>query len=324
MQKRISSFFSNGPPAKRTKPSLGPTVTPVSSTTNVDDTTVVAAGEATPATTSSPAVAAHPALPDDVVARIEANRAAAVAKLKARGARAGHGGGAGGEDTRAPLEPSWRRALALTLAEPSWTQLLEYVARQRASATVYPEPDVVFSALNNCPLARTKVVIIGQDPYHGPRQAHGMCFSVNRGLPIPPSLRNIYKELADDIPGWTHPGHGNLEHWAKQGVLLLNSVLTVEAGKANSHKGRGWERFTDAVVHAINKREGKGCVFMLWGGPAKLKGSSINQHKHCILRTVHPSPLSASQGFFGSKHFSLANKHLIETNQTPIDWNIPK
>jgi uracil-DNA glycosylase len=203
--------------------------------------------------------------------------------------------------------------------------LSEFVAKERSlKLAIYPAPDAVFSAFNNSPFARTRVVIIGQDPYHGPHQAHGMSFSVARGVAIPPSLRNIYKELTTDVPGWTVPKHGNLETWARQGVLLLNSVMTVEGGKPNSHKGRGWERFTDGVVAAVNKRQGKGCVFMLWGAYAEAKGIAINAKKHCVLRSAHPSPLSANRGFFGCGHFSKANDFLSSTNQATIDWTVPR
>lgn len=316
MQKRISTYFGSSSSAKRVKLSSD-TVSGV--TGGEQDSSKCA--EADPYSLPPPAPVNPPEgdVGDDVAARIAANRAAAKAKLAARA-------GMVASDKRfdgAVLEPSWRTALSVTVNEPFWKQLSEFVARERTSKVVYPPRELLFSAFNNSPYNRTKVVIIGQDPYHGPRQAHGMCFSVMRGVAIPPSLKNIYTELESDIRGWKAPKHGNLEAWAKQGVLLLNSVLTVEGGKANSHRGRGWERFTDAVVAALNKRDGKGCVFMLWGGPAKQKGSKINQSKHCVLRAVHPSPLSAHNGWFGSKHFSQANEYLIRTKQAPIDWTLP-
>jgi uracil-DNA glycosylase len=299
MQRRISAFFGpNVPPAKRAKPS------PPASEPD---------GLAAAPATAAPLSGAP--LPSDVAARVAANRAAALARLAARGAAAA--------PALAALEPSWRAALAGTLAEPFWPQLAAFVEARRAAARVYPPPEALFSAFNYSSFTRTRVVIIGQDPYHGPRQAHGMAFSVARGVPIPPSLRNMYKELAEDVEGWAVPRHGNLEPWARQGVLLLNAVLTVEDGRPNSHKGRGWERFTDAVVAAINKREGKGVVFLLWGSYAKAKGEGINKRKHSVMHAPHPSPLSASRGFFGCKHFSAANAYLVRTGQEPIDWTLP-
>jgi uracil-DNA glycosylase len=299
MQRRISAFFgpnAAAPAAKRAK--------------------LIAAAAYTPTPAAATTTNAGDALPADVAARIAAKRAAALAKLAAR--RAGGGGSA----AFAALEPSWRAALAVTLAEPFWAELRDFVDKERRRVSVFPAAGDVFSAFNSCSLSRVKVVIIGQDPYHGKGQAHGMCFSVQKGVAVPPSLRNMYKELADDAEGWKAPRHGNLEAWARQGVLLLNNVLTVEEGKANSHKGRGWERFTDAVVAAVNKRAGKGVVFMLWGNGARAKGKDINTKKHCVLHAVHPSPLSASRGWFGCKHFSKANKYLVESGQEPIDWTL--
>ncbi|PXF41810.1 Uracil-DNA glycosylase [Gracilariopsis chorda] len=258
-------------------------------------------------------------LPADVKARIAANRAAARAKLLARTMKNMNGKA----DFGAALEPSWREALADTLKEPFWKTLSDFVATERRAHTVYPPPDKVFSAFNHSSFIRTRVVIIGQDPYHGPGQAHGMCFSVLAGVYSPPSLQNIFSELENDIPGFKKPRSGCLEKWANQGVLLLNSVLTVQRAQPNSHKGRGWERFTDAVVDALNKRPGPGLVFMLWGGYAKKKGASINAKKHCVLKAVHPSPLSAnSGGWFGNKHFSQANAFLKKSKQDPIDWRL--
>lgn len=255
-------------------------------------------------------------LAPDVQAKIEANRAAARAKMLARRTDFHTKDGFG-----ASLEPSWREALSVTLSEPFWDTLIAFVARERTTATVYPPPDKVFSAFNHSSFSRTRVIIIGQDPYHGPGQAHGMSFSVPKGVYPPPSLNNIFGELQKDIPGFTRPQGGCLEKWANQGVLLLNAVLTVRRGQASSHQGRGWERFTDAVVHAVNHRDGPGCVFMLWGAYAKKKGLRINTKKHCVLTSVHPSPLSANRGgWFGCKHFSKANNFLRKTKQDPIDW----
>lgn len=254
MQKRISAYFGPGgsaQPAKRAKRDAS------------------SSGSAAPAASAASATSAASAAPppSSPAARLAANRAAALAKLAARRASGASGPKIPGF---AALEPSWRAALAVTLAEPFWAQLAAFVDARRKEATVFPPANEVFSAFNHCPLGRVKVVVIGQDPYHGKGQAHGMSFSVGRGVAAPPSLRNIYKELEADIDGWKRPRHGHLEKWAKQGVLLLNSVLTVEEGKANSHAKRGWERFTDAVVQAVGRREGKGVVFLLWGNGAKV------------------------------------------------------
>ena len=181
---------------------------------------------------------------------------------------------------------------------------------------------MIFSAFNHSTFARTKVVIIGQDPYHGPNQAHGMSFSVPKGVYPPPSLQNIFQELGTDIPGFKKPDSGCLSKWADQGVLLLNAVLTVQRANPGSHKGRGWERFTDAVVDVLN-REKKNVVFLLWGGFAKTKGRRVNRNRHCVLTSSHPSPLSANRGgWFGTAHFSKANEYLRKTGQTEINWHL--
>src|SRR6185312_4984677 len=178
-----------------------------------------------------------------------------------------------------------------------------------------------FNALNTTPFEKVEVVILGQDPYHGPGQAHGLCFSVLPGVPTPPSLVNIFNELKNDL-GIPVSRHGCLQHWAEQGVLLLNAVLTVEAGKANSHQGKGWENFTDAcIAHLNNERDG--LVFLLWGSYAQKKGQLINRHKHLVLEAPHPSPLSAHRGFLGCKHFSKTNNYLEANGQTPVDWSLP-
>lgn len=220
------------------------------------------------------------------------------------------------------LEPSWRVALEPVLLQPRMAELSAFVAARRKAATVYPPSKSMFSALDACALADVRVVILGQDPYHGAGQAHGACFSVERGVGVPPSLRNIFKEIEGDVEGFEVPGHGCLEAWRKEGVLLLNAVLTVEEGKANSHKGKGWEVFTNAVVDAVNRRE-EGVVFMLWGGSAKKMGKKLNQKKHLVLTAAHPSPLSANRGgWFGCKHFSKANEWLSENGRVPVDWTI--
>jgi uracil-DNA glycosylase len=187
--------------------------------------------------------------------------------------------------------------------------------------TIYPRGKEFFAALNHTPFENVKVVILGQDPYHGPEQAHGLCFSVRPGVQVPPSLQNIYKELKTDL-GIEPPNHGCLTHWADQGVLLLNATLSVEAGKAGSHQKRGWEAFTDKIIDTLN-RERESIVFVLWGSYAQKKGEFIDTKKHLVIRCVHPSPLSAHRGFFGSKPFSKINKYLSLKGKKPIDWSLP-
>ncbi|NWV38385.1 UNG glycosylase, partial [Grantiella picta] len=215
--------------------------------------------------------------------------------------------------------PSGRCGPAAPAEPPIPPQLMEFVAEERKRYTVYPPPEQVFTWTQMCDIWDVKVVILGQDPYHGPKQAHGLCFSVQKPVPPPPSLENIYKELSEDIEGFTHPGHGDLTGWAKQGVLLLNAVLTVRAHQATSHKERGWEQFTDVVVSWLNKNL-HGVVFMLWGAYAQRKGSSIDRKRHHVLQTVHPSPLSVNRGFFGCRHFSKTNEFLKKSGKKPIDW----
>jgi len=192
--------------------------------------------------------------------------------------------------------------------------------RKQAGATIYPPGVEMFNALNSTPLSRVRVVILGQDPYHGPGQAHGLCFSVRKGVRVPPSLINIYKEIESDL-GLTPPPHGCLQAWANRGVLLLNSVLSVEHGQAGSHQGHGWERFTDAAVQAVNGHC-RHAVFLLWGSQAKKKGSAIDTRRHRVLTAPHPSPLSAHRGFLGCGHFSQANQWLEERGLEPIDWSL--
>lgn len=221
------------------------------------------------------------------------------------------------------LEDSWRAALAAEFEAPYMRTLREFLmAQKQARKVVYPRNDQIFAALDLCPVERAKVVIIGQDPYHGPGQAHGLCFSVLPGVPQPPSLINIFREINDDLGGPDrHLGadKGCLEPWARQGVLLLNAVLTVERGRAASHQGRGWETFTDAVVDVLN-RQREHLVFLLWGSYAQKKGAGIDRGRHLVLTAPHPSPLSAHRGFFGCRHFSKANAYLESHGQTPIDW----
>ena len=222
------------------------------------------------------------------------------------------------------LEPSWLAALAGEFQQPYMQSLRQFLAAEKAAGKViYPPGSLYFAALNATPLDRVKVVILGQDPYHGPGQAHGLCFSVLPGLPLPPSLVNMYQEIQADL-GLDRQGfhHGCLQHWADQGVLLLNSVLTVERHKAASHQGKGWEAFTDRIVQILVERQ-KPLVFLLWGSYAQRKGAAIEGSRHRALKAPHPSPLSAHRGFFGCKHFSQCNALLQEWGEQPIDWQAP-
>jgi uracil-DNA glycosylase len=212
----------------------------------------------------------------------------------------------------------WNPILRAEFAKPYWQQLQQFVADERAAHTVYPPNDEVFAALHLTPYADVKVLIVGQDPYHGPRQAHGLCFSVRPGVPSPPSLQNIYKELASDI-GCPVPPDGSLEHWARQGVLLLNTALTVRSGQANSHQGKGWEVFTDEVIKAVAAKP-EPVVFILWGANARKKKALIDTSRHAVIESAHPSPLSAHNGFFGSKPFSRANAALHAAGREPVQW----
>ena len=216
------------------------------------------------------------------------------------------------------IAQDWKEVLNEEFSKPYFEELVEFVKSEYASGTVYPAGGNIFRAFDKCPFDKIKVVIIGQDPYHGPGQANGLCFSVARGVQFPPSLQNIFKEVLSDI-GTPIPESGELDRWAEQGVLLLNSVLTVRAHQAASHAGRGWERFTDAVVRAIAERK-ENVVYMLWGSYAQKKGAIANPSKNLILKAVHPSPLSAYRGFFGCKHFSEANRYLESVGKSPIIW----
>jgi len=225
------------------------------------------------------------------------------------------------------LHESWLGPLAAEFASPYMAALRQFlVAERQAGKRIFPKGGEWFRALDLTPLDQVRVVILGQDPYHGPGQAHGLCFSVQPGVRPPPSLVNIYKELHDDL-GIARPGHGFLEHWAKQGVLLLNSVLTVEQGLAASHRDRGWERFTDAVIRLVAAKE-EPVVFMLWGSYAQKKAGFVRTveqgGRHLVLKSAHPSPLSAHNGFLGCRHFSKANAFLAEHGRTPIDWSLPE
>ncbi len=219
------------------------------------------------------------------------------------------------------IEKSWKEALKLEFSTDYFQQIPAHIKTEKLQGkTIYPPGSLIFNAFNTTALQNVKVVILGQDPYHGKGQAHGLCFSVQNGIPPPPSLLNIFKELQDDI-GITIPDHGNLTKWAEQGVFLLNASLTVRAGEPMSHSKIGWSTFTDAVIKTISTKK-KNIVFLLWGKFAQEKRVLIDESKHCILRSVHPSPLSAYGGFFGCKHFSKTNEYLVSKGIDPIDWSL--
>mgnify|MGYP001058111294 CR=1 FL=1 len=220
----------------------------------------------------------------------------------------------------AAIDNDWLPAVDAEFKKPYYAQLYQFVKEEYSKTLVFPPADEIFSALHLTPLSKVKVVIIGQDPYHNVGQAHGLCFSVRPDVDIPPSLVNIYKELQTDC-GYRIPNNGYLVKWAEQGVLLLNTVLTVRAHQANSHKGQGWEKFTDAIIQAVNEQD-RPIVYLLWGRPAQSKMSMLTNPKHKVLTAPHPSPLSASRGFFGCRHFSQANAFLEENGLAPIDWQI--
>jgi len=216
------------------------------------------------------------------------------------------------------IEESWKEVLKEEFEKDYFVKLTSFVRQEYKEKTIYPKASNIFNAFNLCPFDKVKVVILGQDPYHEPNQAHGLCFSVLEPTPAPPSLKNIFKEINLDL-GITPLESGDLTRWASQGVLLLNATLTVEAHKAGSHQGKGWEEFTDRVIFNLANRK-SGLVFLLWGSYAQKKGEFIDQTKHLVLKSVHPSPLSAHRGFFGNHHFSQANNYLIAQGQLPIDW----
>lgn len=217
------------------------------------------------------------------------------------------------------LHSSWLEYLAPEFEQPYMQRLKAFLlAEKQQGKVIYPESKNIFNAFNSTPLDQVKVVILGQDPYHGPGQAHGLCFSVQRGIRVPPSLQNMYKELNRDL-GFTHPGHGCLQAWADQGVLLLNATLTVQQANAGSHQGRGWETFTDKAIDLVNQ-QCQGVVFLLWGSYAQKKAAFIDQSRHLVLKAPHPSPLSAHRGFIGCGHFSQANHYLQSQGKSPINW----
>ncbi|MBC7150798.1 MAG: uracil-DNA glycosylase [Rhizobium sp.] len=225
-------------------------------------------------------------------------------------------------EAKVSLEDSWKAVLGGEFTRPYMQQLREFLIAEKGDGKrIFPKGTEYFRALDLTPLGRVRVVILGQDPYHGAGQAHGLCFSVQPGVRIPPSLVNIYKELQSDL-GIPPASHGFLESWARQGVLLLNSVLTVEEARAGAHQGRGWERFTDAVIRAVND-ECENVVFMLWGSYAQKKAAFVDTKRHLVLKAPHPSPLSAHNGFFGCRHFSKANDFLVSRGLDPIDWRLP-
>jgi len=221
----------------------------------------------------------------------------------------------------AAISNDWAEKISVEYKKPYYRELFNFIREEYSKVVVYPPSEDIFNAMHLTPLSKVKCVILGQDPYHEPGQAHGLCFSVKPDVKIPPSLENIYKELHDDI-GFSIPNHGYLAEWAKQGVLLLNTVLTVQAHRAFSHRGKGWEQFTDAIIRTVNE-EDRPIVFLLWGKPAQEKKALLNNPKHLILEAPHPSPLSAYRGFFGCRHFSKANDFLMQNGETPIDWTLP-
>jgi uracil-DNA glycosylase len=216
------------------------------------------------------------------------------------------------------IEESWKQRIKDEFQKDYFLKLADFVKDEYRTQTIFPPGALIFNAFNLCPFDKVKTVIIGQDPYHGPGQAHGLCFSVKDGIDFPPSLLNIFKEIVSDL-GTIKPQSGNLERWANQGVLLLNATLTVRAHQAGSHQRKGWEEFTDAAINVLNS-ERENLVFFLWGAYAQKKGETIDDSKHLVLKSVHPSPLSASRGFFGNKHFSRCNEYLRKNGIEPIDW----
>ncbi|XP_020863575.1 uracil-DNA glycosylase isoform X2 [Phascolarctos cinereus] len=302
-QKTLHSFFSPSAPKKRRSCTETPADPGTEAVVDSEDASVSPAKKSRPE--DGPGAPSSPLSPEQLD-RIQKNKAAALLRLASRNVPAGFG-------------ESWKQQLSAEFSKPYFIQLMGFVAEERKRHTVYPPPDQVFTWTQLCEIRDVKVVILGQDPYHGPNQAHGLCFSVQKPVPPPPSLENIYKELSTDIEGFVHPGHGDLSGWARQGVLLLNAVLTVQAHQANSHKERGWEQFTDAVVSWLNKNL-NGLVFMLWGAYAQKKGLSIDRKRHHVLQTAHPSPFSVQRGFFGCRHFSKTNELLKKSGKKPIDW----
>uniref|UniRef100_A0A8C5K9U7 Uracil-DNA glycosylase n=1 Tax=Jaculus jaculus TaxID=51337 RepID=A0A8C5K9U7_JACJA len=298
-QKTLYSFFSPSPAGKRSARSPEPAHpgTGVAAVAEENGDAVASPAKKARAGQDEPGTPPSSPLSPEQLVRIQKNKAAALLRLAARNVPVGIG-------------DSWKRQLSGEFGKAYFIKEMSiFIFRNAHKIYVVgkKKPGIV------------KVVILGQDPYHGPKQAHGLCFSVQRPVPPPPSLENIYKELSTDIDGFVHPGHGDLSGWARQGVLLLNAVLTVRAHQANSHKERGWEQFTDAVVSWLNQNL-SGLVFLLWGSYAQKKGSAIDRKRHHVLQTAHPSPLSVYRGFFGCRHFSKANELLQKSGKKPIDW----
>lgn len=225
-------------------------------------------------------------------------------------------------ETNIQIEESWKRVLADEFEKPYFRELRHFLQQEKTSGkSIYPPGSLIFNAFNSTPFDKVKVVILGQDPYHGTGQAHGLCFSVQHGVKPPPSLVNIFKELKDDVPGFEIPGHGCLQKWAEQGVFLLNAILTVEANQPTSHQKKGWEEFTNAVIQKLSK-ERRGLIFILWGAFAQQKATLIDETRHTILKASHPSPFSAYNGFFGCNHFSKTNEILAQKGEATIDWQL--
>ncbi|KAK7110420.1 hypothetical protein V1264_014300 [Littorina saxatilis] len=314
-QSKISSFFS-APQAKRASSSSTGDHAQKRAKSSQSSTDLHSSPEKE--NFSSPVKSSPPSklsLTPEQKERMEANKKAAEERLQGKnGSENGVGDG-----LVVNIGASWHKALQAELSKPYFKELSAFVEEERKKGKVYPPPHQVFTWTQMCSINDVKVVILGQDPYHGPNQAHGLCFSVQQGIPPPPSLQNMFKELSNDIGGFKHPGHGTLTGWARQGVLLLNACLTVRAHQANSHAGKGWEKFTDATISWLNKNS-TGIIFMLWGAYAQKKGACIDKKKHHVLKTVHPSPLSAHRGFLGCKHFSQCNDLLKQGGKTPVDW----
>lgn len=225
-------------------------------------------------------------------------------------------------ETNVQIEDSWKKVLSDEFEKPYFRELRHFLQQEKASGKIiYPPGSLIFNAFNSTPFDKVKVVILGQDPYHGAGQAHGLCFSVQRGIKPPPSLVNIFKELKDDVPGFQIPEHGCLQKWTEQGIFLLNAILTVEANQPASHQKRGWEEFTNAVIQKLSK-ERSGLIFILWGAFAQQKTALIDETRHTVLKAAHPSPFSAYNGFFGCKHFSKTNEILTQKGEVTIDWQI--
>lgn len=227
-------------------------------------------------------------------------------------------------NTEVTIENSWKEQLSEEFSKPYFQELKRFLNTEKEQKKqIFPKGSQLFNAYNSTPFSAVKVVILGQDPYHGVGQAHGLCFSVQHGVAVPPSLKNIYKEIKDNYPNFQIPAHGNLQHWTTQGVFLLNAILTVEANKPASHQKRGWEQFTDATIKALSKNR-EGIIFLLWGNFAQQKASLIDEAKHYILKAAHPSPFSAHNGFFGCKHFLKTNELLQQQQKSKIDWQLPQ